>query len=63
MMNFRMAYGGIMRGAFVLDAPGPTPPDMRALPFTRARRPWFPLDDVRDPPVDVAERAFLRGSR
>jgi outer membrane protein OmpA-like peptidoglycan-associated protein len=47
-----------MRGAFVLDAPGPTPPDMRALPFTRARRPWFPLDDVRDPPVDVAERAF-----
>ena len=46
MMNFRNAYGAIMKGQFVLDLPGPTAPDMRSLPFTRARRPWFPLDDV-----------------
>jgi len=46
MMNFRNAYGGIMKGQFVLDLPGPTAPDMRSLPFTRARRPWFPLDEV-----------------
>jgi microcystin degradation protein MlrC len=58
MMNFRRAYGGIMRAAFVLDAPGPTPPDMRALPFERARRPWFPMDDLPDPPLDIAEHAF-----
>jgi microcystin degradation protein MlrC len=46
MMNFRNAYGAIMKGQFVLDLPGPTAPDMRSLPFTRARRPWFPMDDV-----------------
>jgi len=45
MMNFRNAYGGIMKGQFVLDLPGPTAPDMRSLPFARARRPWFPLDE------------------
>ena len=45
MMNFRNAYGAIMKGQFVLDLPGPTAPDMRSLPFSRARRPWFPLDD------------------
>jgi microcystin degradation protein MlrC len=46
MMNFRNAYGAIMKGQFVLDLPGPTAPDMRSLPFNRARRPWFPLDEV-----------------
>jgi len=44
MMNFRNAYGGVMKGHFVLDLPGPTPADMTSLPFTRAGRPWFPLD-------------------
>jgi microcystin degradation protein MlrC len=62
MMNFRRAYGGIMRAVFVLDAPGPTPPDMRALPFQRARRPWFPLDDIPRPASDIAEHAFRRRS-
>jgi microcystin degradation protein MlrC len=61
MMNFRKAYGAVMRAAFVLDAPGPTPPDMRALPFTRARRPWFPLDEIAEPALDIAEHAFRRG--
>lgn len=50
MMNFRYAYGAIMKGQFVLDLPGPTAPDMRSLPFVRAHRPWFPMDhDGRDP--------------
>jgi microcystin degradation protein MlrC len=65
MMNFRKAYGTIMRGAVVLDAPGPTPPDMRSLPFVRARRPWFPLDDIRKTQFDVAEglvRTIFRAS-
>jgi microcystin degradation protein MlrC len=50
MMNFRNAYGAIMKGQFVLDLPGPTAPDMRALPFSRAQRPWFPMDNVSDDP-------------
>jgi microcystin degradation protein MlrC len=55
MMNFRNAYGAIMKGQFVLDLLGPTAPDMRSLPFTRARRPWFPLDDDgRDPVFPTA---------
>lgn len=58
MMNYRKAYGSITRSAFVLDAPGPTPPDMRVLPFRRARRPWFPLDDIDMPPFEAATHAF-----
>jgi microcystin degradation protein MlrC len=56
MMNYRKAYGTVMRGSFVLDAPGVTPADMRELPFVRARRPWFPLDSVAEPHSQFAER-------
>jgi microcystin degradation protein MlrC len=58
MMNYRKAYGSIMRAAFVLDAPGPTPPDMRHLPFVRTRRPWFPLDEIDEPPFDATAHVF-----
>jgi microcystin degradation protein MlrC len=63
MMNFRKGYGAVMRGAFVLDTPGPTPPDMRALPFRHARRPWFPLDDVEEVLFEIAESGFPCASR
>jgi microcystin degradation protein MlrC len=53
MMNFRYAYGDVMKAAFVLDLPGPTAPDMRALPFRRVRRPIYPLDDLAEPRIDV----------
>ena len=55
MMNFRFGYGSVMKGFFVLDLPGPTPPDMRLLPFTRITRPVFPLDrELADPELAVA---------
>jgi microcystin degradation protein MlrC len=44
MMNFRFGYRDRMQGYFVLDLPGPTPADMRLLPFQRICRPVFPLD-------------------
>ncbi len=50
MMNFRVGYGDMMKGFVVLDLPGPTPPDMRSLPFRRVRRPIFPLDRHTDFP-------------
>jgi hypothetical protein len=34
----------------VLDLPGPTPPDMRTLTFTRLTRPIFPLERELDKP-------------
>jgi microcystin degradation protein MlrC len=49
MMNYRRAYSEVMKGAFVLDLPGPTPASMRNLPFRRANRPIFPLDDITEP--------------
>jgi microcystin degradation protein MlrC len=50
MMNFRFGYADVMKGFFVLDLPGPTPPDMRLLPFRRVTRPVFPLDrELSDP--------------
>jgi microcystin degradation protein MlrC len=50
MMNFRFGYGKLMKGYFVLDLPGPTPPDMRQLPFRHLSRPIFPLDRELDRP-------------
>jgi microcystin degradation protein MlrC len=50
MMNFRFGYRDIMKGFFVLNLPGPTPPDMRMLPFKRVKRPLFPLDDMMNCP-------------
>ncbi len=50
MMNFRIAYRDIMKGFFVLNVPGPTPPDMRMLQFQRVNRPLFPLDSDFDEP-------------
>lgn len=44
MMNFRVAYGDVMSAHFVLNLPGPTPPDMRGLPFRRMQQPIFPFD-------------------
>lgn len=51
MMNFRFGYGQLMKASFVLDLPGPTPPDMRQLPFQRLHRPIFPLDRELDEPA------------
>jgi microcystin degradation protein MlrC len=50
MMNFRFGYADVMKGFFVLDLPGPTPPDLRQLPFERLSRPIFPLDPELDDP-------------
>ena len=48
MMNFRIAYREVMKGFFLLNLPGPTPPDMRMLPFKRISHPMFPLDENFD---------------
>jgi len=53
MMNYRRAYGAVMKAAFVLDLPGPTPADLRGLPFRRVTRPIFPLDDLAEPDLRV----------
>jgi microcystin degradation protein MlrC len=50
MMNFRTGYRELMKGFFVLDLPGPTPADMRALPFCRVQRPLYPLDPNLETP-------------
>jgi microcystin degradation protein MlrC len=55
MMNFRFGYRDIMKGFFVLDLRGPTPPDMRMLSFKRATRPLFPLDeDISRPEMRIS---------
>ena len=55
MMNFRFGYRDIMKGFFVLDLPGPTPADMRLLPFRRIPRPVFPLDEgLSDPAIHIS---------
>lgn len=50
-MNYRLAYGSIAKASIILDTPGPTPPTLRNVPFTKLQRPWFPadadLDDLR----------------
>lgn len=43
-MNYRMAYGDIATGVFILDTPGPTPATVRHLPYRNVERPVYPLD-------------------
>jgi microcystin degradation protein MlrC len=43
---FRAAYEPLAAEVAVLDAPGVCSPNLRALPFTHARRPIFPLDEL-----------------
>ena len=50
IMNFRYGYRDVMKAFYVMDLPGPTPPDMRMLSFRRLRRPVFPLDTGIDQP-------------
>ena len=43
-MNYRLAYGAIARGVFILDTPGPTPATLRHVEFRKLQRPYFPAD-------------------
>lgn len=43
-MNYRFAYEGLAKAAFVVDTPGPTPAHVLHLPFEKMRRPMFPFD-------------------
>jgi microcystin degradation protein MlrC len=43
-MNYRLAYGNISKGVFVLDTPGPTPATLKHVSFRKLRRPYFPAD-------------------
>ena len=44
-MNYRHAYRDLMKAAFIVDTPGPTPAHVRNLNFERMQRPFFPLDE------------------
>ena len=41
-MNYQQAYAGLMKAAFVLDTPGPTPANTNALKYTEMTGDWFP---------------------
>ena len=56
-MNYRFAYRGIAKAAFIVDTPGPTPAIVHSLPFERIQHPIFPFEDGPAPPrVDTASR-------
>ena len=44
-MNYRRAYRDVMKAAFVVDTPGPTPAHVRNLRYRRMKRPFFPFDE------------------
>ena len=44
-MNYRHAYRDLMKAAYIIDTPGPTPAHVRNLSFERMQRPFFPLDE------------------
>jgi microcystin degradation protein MlrC len=43
-MNYRLGYAGLMKGAFILDTPGPTPPILHHVRYRNLRRPSYPVD-------------------
>lgn len=42
----RQAYDPIAAASYTVNTPGPCASDVRVLPYTRVRRPVYPLDDV-----------------
>ncbi len=57
-MNYRFAYKDIAARAFVVDTPGPTPPNIRRLPYRNLHGSVFPFEDSPVPP----NMATLTGS-
>jgi len=58
-MNYQQAYAGVMKAAFVLDTPGPTPANTNALPYAAMTNDWFPATpdlEVEEPEVIVLRR-------
>lgn len=48
-MNYRLGYAGLMRQAFLLDTPGPTPAVLHHVNFQNIQRPYYPADrDIAD---------------
>jgi microcystin degradation protein MlrC len=61
-MNYQQAYEGIMKAAFVLDTPGPTPANTNALEYSKFKNDWFPSEadlEVEEPIVLVSKRRNL----
>jgi microcystin degradation protein MlrC len=48
--HFRAAFGPIAREIIEVDAPGITSPNLSRFPYTRIRRPIYPLDERSDSP-------------
>ncbi len=44
--GFRANFAGIARTIIIVDGPGSTTARLASIPFTRLRRPFYPLDDV-----------------
>ena len=64
-MNYQQAYAGMMKAAYVLDTPGPTPANTNALPYTAMSSGWFPAEPehtIDEPEVLVSRRRKLRTS-
>ncbi|QIG49338.1 M81 family metallopeptidase [Nordella sp. HKS 07] len=44
--HFRQSFGPLAARIISANTPGPTAPDMRRIPFTKATRPLYPLDPI-----------------
>jgi microcystin degradation protein MlrC len=44
--HFRQSFGPVAARILAANTPGPTAPDMRLIPFTKATRPLYPLDPI-----------------
>jgi microcystin degradation protein MlrC len=61
-MNYQQAYEGIMKSAFVLDTPGPTPANTNVLNYTNFVSDSFPTDadlEIDEPIVLISKRRDL----
>ncbi|MEE2614354.1 MAG: M81 family metallopeptidase [Verrucomicrobiota bacterium] len=61
-MNYQQAYEGIMKAAFVLDTPGPTPANTNVLEYSKFKNDWFPSKadlEIDEPIVLISKRRDL----
>ena len=52
-MNYQNVHLQSADAVYILDTPGPTPASVKDLPFRAMQRPFFPLDDAIENPVQL----------
>ena len=59
----RRAYDPIAVASYTVDTPGACPSDLTSIPYSRVRRPIYPLDEITGPTMSEGPQARALSSQ